>query len=100
MFTTKHQSENGIISTVIGLISLLVLISSIGFSFANGGDVPRNYGGVGLFAALGDLIGIIAAIISLREKDIFIWVPRAALIANIVLLLIWTAMVLGGTLFQ
>ena len=99
MFTTKHQSENGIISFVIGLISLLVMISCIGFSFAHGGDVPRNFGGVGLFAALGDLIGIIAASISLGERDIFIWVPRIALIANIVLLLAWSAMVLSGTLF-
>lgn len=99
MFTTKHQSENGIISCVIGIVSLLAMISSIAFSFAHGGDVPRNFGGVGMFAALGDLIGIIAAIISLRERDIFIWVPRIALIANIVLLLLWTAMVLFGTLF-
>ncbi len=99
MFTTKHQSENGIISCVIGIVSLLAMISSIAFSFAHGGDVPRNFGGVGMFAALGDLIGIIAAIISLRERDIFIWVPRIALIANIVLLFCWTAMVLFGTLF-
>lgn len=99
MFTTKHQSENGIISCVIGIVSLLAMISSIAFSFAHGGDVPRNFGGVGMFAALGDLIGTIAAIISLRERDIFIWVPRIALIANIVLLFCWTAMVLFGTLF-
>ena len=99
MFTTKHQSENGIISCVIGIVSLLAMISCIAYAFAHGGDVPAKLGAVGMFAALGDLIGIIAAIISLRERDIFIWVPRIALIANIVLLLLWTSMVLFGTLF-
>ncbi|MCR5222198.1 MAG: DUF6142 family protein [Lachnospiraceae bacterium] len=99
MFTTKHQSENGILSLSVASLSLAVMIASIAFSFAHRGEVPGKLGGVGLFAALLNVIGIVAGSVSLKERDIFIWVPRIALILNIVLLLVWTAMVLMGTIF-
>ncbi len=99
MFTTKHQSENGIISLFIGAISLAVAILSIIYSFLHRGDIPQKTGAVGMFAALGDLIGIIAAVIGLRERDIFVWVPRTGLIVNIVMLLIWGVMVSSALFF-
>ena len=49
-----------------------------------------------MFAALADIIGIIAGALSFRERDIFIWVPRIALIVNTVLLILWVLLVLGG----
>ena len=99
MFTTKHHSENGILSLCLAVISLGVLIVSIILSFLNRGNVPEKMGGVGLFASVGDIIGIIAGSISLRERDIFIWIPRISLIVNIVLLLLWVGLVLGAMLF-
>ena len=99
MFTTRHQSENGILSLVVALLSLSVLIGSIVFSFLHRGSVPAKFGGVALFAALADIIGIIAGSVSLKEKDIFIWMPRVGLIANIVLLLLWALTVVIGLIF-
>ena len=99
MFTTKHQSENGIMSASIAILSTGILIGSIAFAFLHRGEVPENMGGVGLFAALADIIGIIAGALSFRERDIFVWVPRSGLIANIVLLLLWVFLVISGTIF-
>ncbi|MBO4901979.1 MAG: hypothetical protein J5518_04240 [Lachnospiraceae bacterium] len=99
MFTTKHQSENGVLSCVIAVVSLLAMISCIIFSFTHRGEVPGKLGGVGMFAAIGNIIGIVAASISLKERDIFIWVPRIALIVNIVLFLLWGLLVFSGMVF-
>ncbi len=99
MFTTKHQSENGILSMATAVVSLAVLIASISYAYMNRGEVPKKMGGVGLFALLSNVIGIIAGTVSLREKDIFIWVPRIALIVNIVLLLFWSWLVVSAMIF-
>ena len=99
MFTTKHQSENGILSASIAILSTGVLIGSIVFAFLHRGNVPKEMGAVGMFAALADIIGIIAAALSFKERDIFIWVPRIALIVNAVLLILWVLLVMAGMFF-
>ncbi len=99
MFTTKHHSETGVLSLALGVLSLAILVLSIVLSFMNRGEVPQKMGGVGMFAALGDIIGMIAGAVSFRERDIFIWIPRIGLIVNIVALLLWIAMVISGLLF-
>jgi len=96
MFTSKHQSENGIISLVIGLISVVSVIVCVIISYANRGDATKQLGGVGFFAAIGDILGIIAGSISLKERDVFLWVPRIGLWTNIVMLVVWALLIIFG----
>ncbi|MBR6452493.1 MAG: hypothetical protein IKS87_07290 [Lachnospiraceae bacterium] len=99
MFTTKHQSENGIISLVLGILSLLCICAGIYMAFSGRGEVPEKNAAVGLFAALGDIAGIVAACLGMQEKDIYIWVPRIGLIINIAALLIWAVMIISAYLW-
>lgn len=96
MFTTKHQSVNGLISFVVGIITVVALILCIVISFQNRGEMLLRFGGVGLFAVLGNIVGVIAAFISLNERDIFVWVPRAGLIMNAVMIVIWALLLVSG----
>lgn len=96
MFTTKHQSVNGLISLVIGIISVLALICCVVISYRNRGDLLLRYGGVGLFATIGNFVGIVASLISLNERDIFVWVPRTGLIINLVMVIIWALLLISG----
>ncbi len=98
MFTTRHQSENGIISLVLGILSLICIIAGVYMAFSGRGDVPDKNAAVGMFAALGNIAGIIAASLGMQERDIFVWVPRSGLIINIVCLLAWAAMIISAYL--
>ncbi len=97
MFTTKHHSENGIISVSVAMVSLTALILCIMISYVNAGEVTERMGAAAMFAALGNLIGMIAGIIGLRERDVFRWMPTTGLSMNGVLLLIWGWLILWGT---
>lgn len=96
MFTTKHHSENGIISLVLGAVSLIVFIASVVMSFRNRGEVIPRLGGVGLFAMLGDIVGAVAGTIGLGERDIFKWGPWAGIISNAVMFIVWALILISG----
>ena len=96
MFTTKHQSVNGLISLAIGTISVVALVCCVAVSYHNRGDLLVRYGGVGLFATIGNLVGTVAALISLNERDIFVWVPRTGLIVNLLMIIIWVLLLISG----
>lgn len=96
MFTTKHHSENGIISLVLGAVSLIAFIASVVASFRNRGEVIPRLGGVGLFAMLGNIVGAVGGLIGLGERDIFKWGPWSGLITNIVMFIIWAFVIISG----
>lgn len=96
MFTSRHYSMTGLISLAMGLSSLAGLIGSIFVSFNEKGNPPVHLGGVGLFAMIGNIIGVIAALNSLNERDTFRWVSYAALGLNMVGMVLWTLMVFWG----
>lgn len=44
MFTNKEHTQKGIMSTILGVISLATLAYAVFRSYQNVGDVPRQYG--------------------------------------------------------
>ena len=96
MFTSRHYSMMSIISFAMGIASLSGMIASILVAFSKKGAPPVHIGGVGLFAMIGNIVGFIAAVRSLNERDIFKWVSYAGMGLNIAGLLLWTALVLFG----
>lgn len=85
-----------IISFVMGVCSIAGLIGSILLSFSEKGRPPVHLGGVGLFAMIGNVIGVIAAMNSLSERDIYRWVSYSALGLNMAGMALWTLMVFWG----
>ena len=96
MFTSRHYSMTSIISFIMGACSLAGLIGSILLSFSEKGKPPVHLGGVGLFAVIGNITGVIAAMNSLNERDIFRWVSYGALGLNVADMALWTLMVFWG----
>ena len=96
MFTTKHHSFAGWLGVVVCAISITVLVSSVYLSFINKGVSSVAIGGMGLSSLLLDFVGLISGVTSLNERDIHRWVPITAIVANIVMIVLWVAIVMHG----
>lgn len=76
IFTNRKHSEKGIMSTVLGIISLGSLILAVYFTYQNHGEAMLRYGAVGLLSALFGLTGLVLGVLSQMEKDryhLFSW---------------------------
>ena len=96
MFTSRHYSMLSIVSVSVGLCSIAGLIGAILISFGEKGEPPVHLGGVGLFGMLGNIVGVFAAINSLKERDIYKWVAYAGMGINMTGMLLWTLIIFWG----
>lgn len=96
MFTSRHYSMLSIVAFVMGLCSLAGMVGSILIAFAQRGKPPAHIGGVGLFGMAGNIIGLIAALNSLNERDIFKWVSYGAMGLNAAGAVLWLFLIFLG----
>ncbi len=96
MFTSRHYSLLSVVSAVMGVVVIVGLILAVTVAFNERAKPPVHLGGVGFFAMIGTLVGIICAICSLNERDIFKWVSYLGLILNILGCLLWILIVFWG----
>ncbi len=83
IFTTNKQSDRGIMSLVLGIISLLSLLYCLIFSYVREGEVIRERFGAGLiltliFCIAGELLGVY----SRSEADRYKLVPTLGILIN------------------
>lgn len=90
-FTNKLNSRGGIISTVIGILSVLLLVVGIVIAYRAKGTAGAHVGLIGAGAFLLSGFGLIKGLLSFKEKERFYAVSIAGCIING---LIWLAMVL------
>ena len=93
MFTTRHYSFMSIMGILIAAVSIGAITGMVITSYNSAGTVGIGFGGVGLFSALLNVIGIVCGIISLGERDIYITPAIAAIAANGLILLSWAVMI-------
>jgi len=96
MFTTKHHSFSGWLGCSSGMISIGVYVSSVYLAFMNAGKSTISIGGAAFCALILDILGVIAGITALSERDIHKWVPITAIAGNSVMLAIWVLTILVG----
>ncbi|MBQ8970095.1 MAG: hypothetical protein IJ073_02125 [Lachnospiraceae bacterium] len=96
MFTSRHYSFIGTLGIILAVCSLTGLLAAILISYLHGGNTEVHVGGVGFFGILANITGVIASFISLRERDIYVWVPRTALIINLIDVILWFLLVIWG----
>ena len=82
MFTDNRHPEKGIMSTVLGVLSVTALALSVYFSYVNGGQAIMRYAAAAFVAAIFSVVGLVIGIMSRFEKDIFKLFPNIGIILN------------------
>ena len=84
MFTDNRHPEKGIMSTVLGVLSVSALILAVYFSYVNDGQAIMRYAAAAFVAAIFSCIGLVLGIMSRFEKDIFKLFPNLGIALNLV----------------
>ncbi|MCR4902574.1 MAG: DUF6142 family protein [Butyrivibrio sp.] len=87
MFTDNKHPVRGIAASILGVISVLTVIISIVYTYRAGGQADVKSGAAVLFAFCFAIAGIILAIKSRLEKDIFKFFPNLGIILNSLVIL-------------
>ncbi len=85
-FTNKKHSVKGIMSTVLGLISMVSLFFVMYFTFQLKGKATFNYGIAGFFATLFAIAGLVLGVLSKMERDKFYLFSYIGIFFNVVVL--------------
>ena len=78
IFTNKKHSDKAIMSTILGVISLVSLGIVTYLSYSQGGVMH------GVLATVYSLIGLILGVLTLRDKDIYRFFPVLGTILNVI----------------
>ena len=96
-FTSKKQSEKGIMSTILGFMSVVSFFTASSMSFRLKGGIPDRMGSVGFVSMLFAFVGAVLGCMSLREQDVFWLFPRMGTFLCVVALGLWVLVIMIGT---
>lgn len=96
MFTIKEHTQKGIMSTILGVISLATLGYAVYMSYRRVGDVPVQYGAVVMLIMIYAFAGIILGLISRTERDKFYLFTYLGIILNVLALAVISAILYAG----
>lgn len=96
MFTSKQHTQKGIMSTILGVISLVTLAYTVIMSYLRAGDVPRQYGAAVMLVMIFAFIGIILGVVSKTERDKFYLFSYLGIVLNVLALLVISVILYAG----
>ena len=82
-FTNKKHPEKGIMSTILGIISLISVWMAVYQTFLAKGNASTNMGVVGFMITVFSITGVILGYISKNEHDKFLFFPYLGMILNV-----------------
>ncbi len=82
MFTDNRHPEKGVMSAILGCISVGAIIAAVVFTYNDGGQAQLRYAAAVMVAACFSVAGIILGIMSRFERDIFKLFPNLGIILN------------------
>ena len=85
-FTNKKHPEKGIMSAVLGVISLVSVWMAVYQTFLARGEAAANMGVVGLMITVFSIIGVVLGYISKKEQDKYMFFPYMGMILNVLAL--------------
>lgn len=85
-FTNKKHPEKGIMSTILGVISLVSVWMAVYRTFLAKGEASTNMGVVGLMITIFSAVGLVLGYVSKKECDKFMLFPYLGMILNVVAL--------------
>lgn len=95
-FAEKRHSQKGILSTVLGGLSFLILCVLMYISFFSAGNGGVWLGAVGMTAIVLAALGLVSGLMSFRERDVFYFFSKTGSILSGVMLAIWIFFYLIG----
>lgn len=96
MFTSKQHTQKGIMSTILGVISLATLVYTIVMSYLKAGDIPRQYGAAAMLVMIFAFVGIILAAVSKTERDKFYLFSYIGIALNVLVLVVISVILYAG----
>lgn len=96
MFTSKQHTRKGIMSTILGVISLATLVYAVVMSYLKAGDIPRQYGAAAMLVMIFAFIGIILGVVSKTERDKFFFFTYLGIALNVLALAVISVILYAG----
>lgn len=96
MFTSKQHTQKGIMSTILGVISLATLAYAVIMSYLREGNIPRQYGAAAMLVMIFALAGVALGVISKTERDKFYLFTYLGIGLNVMALAIISVILYAG----
>ncbi len=96
MFTSREHSQKGIMSTILGVISLATLLYTVVMSYFREGDIPRQYGAAAMLVMIFAFVGIALGLISRTERDKFYLFSYLGIALNVLALAVISVILYAG----
>lgn len=96
MFTSKQHTQKGIMSTILGVISLVTLAYTVIMSYLKAGNVPRQYGAAAMLVMIFAFVGIILGVVSKTDKDKFYLFSYIGIVLNVLVLVVISVILYAG----
>lgn len=96
IFTTRKHPEKGIMSTILGAISLISIVAAVYLAYQNGGNALPSYGAAVFLVTLFALAGLVLGILSRAEKDNYYLFPHLGIALNFVSLALISLILYAG----
>lgn len=82
IFTAKKHPEKGIMSAILGVISVASIVTAVYLTYRNGGNAKPQYAVVLFLVMLFALTGLVLGILSRMEKDKYYLFPHLGIGLN------------------
>ncbi|TCL59005.1 hypothetical protein EDD76_105181 [Kineothrix alysoides] len=96
IFTTKKHPEKGIMSTALGIISIISIAAAVYLSYRNAGAAVTQYGAAVFLVTLFSLAGLVLGILSRMEKDRYYLFSYLGIGFNVVVLAMISIILYAG----
>lgn len=96
IFTNKVHPKKGIMSFILGILSIGTFVTAVYLSYRGGGESSARYGAAGVLASVFMMVGLGLGIYSLTEKDRFKFFPMIGIVFNIIAFLILSLILYAG----
>ncbi len=83
IFTNKKHSDKAIMSTILGMISIVSMGIVVYLAYSKGGEAPEGYGFTGLLATIFSIIGLVLGVNTVQEKESYRLFPWLGIILNL-----------------
>lgn len=96
-FTDKSHAVNGVVSTILAGISIVLMLALVIFSYINKGNAGVYIGSIGLTAFMIAVVGLVRGIKSFQERERYYLFSKIGSIVNAIIITFWVAIYVIGT---